>query len=41
MSDFEKKAYIMLKAYLRDENKSIEKIKESIDKILEMSIFEN
>lgn len=41
MSDFEKKAYIMLKAYLRDENKSIEKIKESIDTILEMSIFEN
>lgn len=39
MSDLETKAYRMLKEFLRGENKSIEKIREAIDTILEMSIF--
>ena len=39
MSDLETKAYRMLKEFLRGENKSIVKIREAIDTILEMSIF--
>ena len=39
MSYLETKAYKMLKEYLRGQNKSIEEIREAIDKILEMSIF--
>ena len=34
MSDLEKKAYRMLKEFLRGENKSIDKIKEAIDIVL-------
>lgn len=41
MTDLERKAYGMLKEFLRGENKSIEKIKESIDSILEISIFKD
>ena len=41
MSDLEKKAYRMLKEFLRGENKSIDKIKEAIDIVLEMSIFKD
>ena len=41
MLDFEERAYEMLKALLKGENKSIEKIKESIDIILEISIFQD
>lgn len=37
--DLENKAYIMLKSFLREENKSIDKIKEAINIVLEMSIF--
>ena len=38
MSDIEKKAYRMLKEYLRGENKSIDKIKEAIDILISNSI---
>lgn len=41
MSDLEKKAYGMLKEFLKGDNKSIKKIKESIDMILEISIFKD
>lgn len=39
MSDLENKAYGILKELLRGENKSIEKIKETIEIVLSMSIF--